>query len=363
MRSKWKTIVAAAAACAFVPQFAVANEAEGEQGGESSSGVVSFLESLDTSGWVSGSYTWDNEDVGGPLRAPNSFNLDQVWLSVGKAVDEESPVGFQLDVALGQVTNNQSTGGGSPSDIWVNQAYAEYFGPFNVTAQAGVFGTHIGYEVLGAPQNVNITRGMVWGLQPVDQAGVRFAGDLGPTTWMLGVTNGFTLDAPDPDSDKSLIYSLGFAEENWSLYHAGEVDFNFGPQKATQITLNVIAEIAPTDNILAWLDAVYLVQHDDSSGAGSPWQLGFSLGSRLGLTDAFGVGGRVEYIAFDADGVAAASDDDMFSFTATADYSLFQNLTIKGEFRYDKNLGSGSVAGGTTSDDNYLLGLQMYYEF
>ena len=44
--------------------------------------------------------------------------------------------------------------GGGGNDVWLNQAYIEYMPISGWTLTAGKFGTHIGYEVAGAANNV-----------------------------------------------------------------------------------------------------------------------------------------------------------------------------------------------------------------
>ena len=70
----------------------------------SSSGIASFLETIDITGWVSGGYNYNFENPDGATLGgfnhgavlahpfdpdPNSFSLDQVWFGLERAVSDE----------------------------------------------------------------------------------------------------------------------------------------------------------------------------------------------------------------------------------------------------------------------------------
>ena len=195
--------------------------------------AVSYFYNINKPGFGPGGNSLIPDSVGVPFGNPlhphhNSFQFDEFSLSIGRAADENNRAGFQVDLFFGETADILSgEGNGGGNSIWVRQAYVEYMSDW-VTFTGGKFDTHIGYETVGAAENVNITRSLVWGqLQPISQIGAKFdaAYDSG-LYWMLGVTNGFSSSEPDTDNAKDLIWSLGWGSDTISTSLNGEFAWN-----------------------------------------------------------------------------------------------------------------------------------------
>lgn len=460
MRRNWTTLVATAASLALVPQLAAADDSEVraqleamqermaeleqrlnatndqlaesearvteqrvlieragiEEEGEKSA-LSSFLEDTDFAGWVAASYFYnvtdprrasgggENTTLSNPFHPDhNSFQLDELWLSAGRAADEDMRAGFQFDVLYGETANGFNAVSGIDSNsLWVNQAYVEYLSPFNVLFTAGKFGTHIGYEVAGAPLNVNITRGFVYNLlQPFSQIGLKAAveTDAG-VNFMIGVVNGVSEAQVDVDDEKDLVWSLGFGTDTMAVSFNGQWGRDadtFGmstlfPSLAVadqdeELILDLVAELTPTDNLLIWANSTFL-QLDLDGTSSNPWAVGAALGTRVAVTDRMGVGVRGEYLRADCDGCVGSSGGvpvgvaslagpagdlfskkvDLWSVTLTTDFALVENLLLKLEGKWeavDVHNGPDDIfpdGGAVPNETQWLLGGQMVYTF
>jgi len=365
-------------------QEGVIREAGLEEERGSGSMMSSFLESTDFSGWVSASYFYNTNDPkpssggNGPVSNPfhadhNSFQFDEAWFTVDRAATEESPAGFHFEIVYGATASAIQGGDGNGAnlngnDFWIPSANVSYMTPWGQTVTAGKFGTTIGYEVAGAPSNVNITRGFTYNLfQPISHTGVTVSQDFdNGLTYTFGAVNGFGTEQPDSNNDKGFLWQLGWGNDTATVLFNGIYEDNAagGPGIQSQYVLDLVGEITPADNVLVWMNFDYIESDTDIA---DPWGVGLSIGSRVGITDEFGLGGRFEFAHLDNDlSGLLGQDGELYSFTATGDYALTDNLTWKGEVKYeaaDGALGNPFPDGNSFDDDTWYLGTQLYYEF
>ena len=347
--------------------------------------AVSYFYNLNSpdSGGVGPAGTNGNNTVSGTISPfhpdHNSIQLDEVWLSMSRSASDETPVGFGIDLvfgALGELLGNSGSGGGN--GFWLNQAYIDYMPFSGWTLTAGKFGTHIGYEVAGAANNVMITRGMVYNeLEAISQIGAKL-------TWeapmgfeaMVGVVNGLGENQVDVDGNKDFIWRLGWANDQWTVLFNGEYggdteffgDLGPGISQNRELLLDGVIEFTPTDTLVTWLNVTWV--RTDLTGLGFPSEIegvAVSVGGRLGLGDKAGIGARAEYGVFDAPFVDPSGKTDVWSITGTFDYLLAEGLTAKAELVYtgatvDGFANTGPFP-GTTGNDQILLGIQLIYAF
>lgn len=375
-------------------QNGVIREAGLEDERGSLSSLSSFLESTDFSGWVAASYFWNfnnprkptaggNAAYSNPFHPDhNSFQFDEAWFVIDRAATEESPAGFHFEMTYGATATalaetfniardptGNTTGNQNGNDIWVVQANVSYLTPWGQEITAGKFGTLIGYEVAGAPNNVNITRGFMYNnFQPFSQTGVLVGQDFdGGFTYTVGVVNGLANEQFDTNMSKGVEWQVGWGNDTMTFLFNGMYDSDLEGQGDDLVILDGVIEMTPSDNVLLWFNYDY-VWVDDVGGVDFTVN-GFALGGRLGVTDDLGVGARFEYAHLNN---AFGSDDngDLYSWTMTTDYALTDNLTWKVEYKYEASddiadafrKGNGSP---TTkfADDAHYLGTQLYYAF
>ena len=361
----------------------------------SASRLSSFLESTDFSGTVAASYFYNTNNPlldEGSLRTPpdptgvktgftgnatvsnpfhpdhNSIQLDQVWLSMSRWASDESPVGFGIDLVYGRLGSINGTGTTGGNGFWLNQGYIEYMPMSGWTVTAGKFATHIGYEVPGAGNNPNITRGFTYSLlQPISQVGAKMAGDVGGISVMLGVVNGFGENQPDFDTNKDIIWQAGWANDTLTVLFNGEWGDAGGIGDNSRLTLDGIVEFAPSDGLTTWLNVTW--QDVEVAGIESD-ALGINIGGQLDLGDRMDVAARFEWGTFDA--LFGGPDTDLWSITGTFDYLLVEGLTMRTELQYTAADADGPSAGSDifpddstsgVTDGQFLIGVQLVYAF
>ena len=374
--------------------------------GDTSSGLSTFLETIEIGGWVSASYFYNFNDPDGralggantggfayPFKPDaNSFQLDQVWFEIERPVSEESRAGFRLDFVYGKTAELLNAGpespdgvAGSDEDFELYQAYVQYLAPIGngVTFQFGKFATVIGAEVAQAPYNLNVTRGNVYNLfQPITHTGIlattEFGGGFTGKLGFVNETRSFPARDIDLNKDKAVLWSLGFAPtETWSTSFNGaygESDSGQGvdePAGDRELILDWILSFTPTERFTAYINADY-IDSENSRPAGDEFDgYGVAIAGRYALTDRLGLALRGEWV--DLDFQDSGSDLEVWGLTTTVDFALTSNLMLRGEVRYD-NVNSSSPSdlffddsdalfGVGTEDDQVAAGVEVIYTF
>jgi hypothetical protein len=379
------------------------------------SSLSSFLEKTDFSGWVEASNNYNfrgQDDValmagvfnqGGTIpytaglfyphhASTNTFALDQVWFAIDKAPTEESRAGFHIDIEAGNSTFNRGLGnaagftGSLVPDIF--SAYVSYLAPLHrgVQVDVGKMPTLLGGEVQAATGNFNITRGVVWGIQPVTSTGL---------VTSMEIIDGFTvaagiLNAPfsdnnwDFNSGKALTSQVGYSSDKYGA----TVGVNWGREGNTTAPagtngsnndstgiLDVLLTADPLDNLSLWINYDYKWENNSFwiNPANGAITLGLdtatqaiAIAGRLAVLDTTGIALRFEYLQVDVENDFLGADK-VYGLTGTIDHSLTDNLVVKAEVRWDRTerglffVGTG-VALPPQGDQ--VVGLaQIIYEF
>lgn len=361
-----------------------------QQEQESLSGLAEFWNAIDVNMSVAGSYAYNfnNPDLGTPgaqafpgasanqgssgLFYPfhgdhNSFQVDQVYFDIGKEATDESRAGFMFTLLYGNTAAFLGQGspagarlgtGDSTSDYYIHQAYVNYLAPIGegVDIRFGKFATLIGAEVADTTQNFNITNGNVYNLfQPIDHLGVLASTSIGPISLAAGVVNEGALgnSSPDINKEKSYLGQIGFSTDTVGagvtvLYGAEGGAFGaapFGDNGQRVGTVDFLGTFS-SDAFEAWVNADYVwVEGAEASG----W--GVAVAGRVPITDAFSAAVRAEYARdkgnfFGFPGVTAGipgpavffndNNSEVYGVTGTLAYEIVENLTIRGEIRWDR---------------------------
>jgi len=367
-------------------QHSAVEEASPEKSRALSSALSSFLQKTEFEGWVAASYFYNfnkpenqvegNNAIGNPFHANhNAFQFDEAWFVVENAATAESPAGFHFEITYGATASVMANGHPGGNDLWIPAAYVEYKTPLGPSITAGKFGTTIGYEVAGAPLNVNITRGFVFNLfQPIDHVGLKVSNEYDSgLSWAVAGVNGFRSDQPERNNDKGFLWSLGYATDLFSTSFNGII---LDPGDDTLYVLDLVLEANPVDQVLVWLNFDFIRTEVDT---GEPWSVGIAVGSRFAITDNAGVGGRFEYGRADDDGsgvyslvsetiVPTGGDGklNLYAATLTGDWALTRNLTWKLEVQWQGARGDGDELFPKKDymrENQFLLGTQLYYAF
>lgn len=325
---------------------------------KAASGLSAFLDTLEVGGWVAGSYLWNFNDPnfqGGantglagswPLHPNhNSFGLDEVWFVLGKPATVESRAGFHAELVFGGLAGRLPGANVAAFDNSLYlMGYAEYLTSWGPKVTAGKFWTPVGAEVVGAPRNINISRGLVWSLfQPIDHEGVMVSGDLeGGFDYALGIVNSmFNATNPDNNSAKTFMGHAGWGDEVFSAkvnaLYGNEVAGGLGNNSGEKTyIIDVVLAWDPSEDFKWWFNADYMnAEFPGVTGNQEAW--GFATAARFALNDRLGVGGRLELVQ-DRDAIVTAGGpgSDLWSITGTVDYALTDHMMVRGELRWDK---------------------------
>lgn len=381
----------------------------------SSSGLASFLDTLEIGGWLAGSYAYnfagpDGERLDGTLSSgingntggrtggggfaypfhpdANSFQVDQLWFELEKPVSEDSRAGFRADLVYGKTADILSNGrtdtlSGSDEDLDLYQAYIQYLaplGPNGVTFKAGKFATLIGAEVTPTVYNFNITRGHVFNLfQPINHVGVLASveSDSGASAAIGVVNNNVSANDVDLNNNKSLMWHLGYGEDTWSASFNGiwgSTDSfaraGTGSNERDKDTiLDLILSWDPNEQFSGYINANWReVENGFTDGGsfgacgtastckdGDGW--GIAAAGRYAINERLGFALRGEYVE-DNDSLfsqvstaTAGQETELVSITGTLDYALTEKLMLRGELRYDTVDVDGT---GSSRDDVFV---------
>lgn len=363
------------------------------------SGVGDFVEMVDVTGVVAASYNHrlikaqdafpqPGSGTGNALfKNPNSntFQVDQVWLTLDKAPTEESRAGFHAEFVTGTSTANQGNNNGNPDTPYLYSGFVSYLAPIGdgVQIDVGKLGTVLGAEVVQTNGNFFVTQGAVFGLQPVTYNGVsastQITDELG---FVAGVVNDVYSDTDvSVDNDKAYFGQFSYSGDAFGLNVGGIIgDSDVGLCGAAsgaarsfdcQVSIvDVVLTADPTEELSLWANYDWVhVSGDDLAGHGDLH--GVSGAGRFAITDDMGISSRIEYI-WTEDSVLGASDDiELLTLTGTFDKTLAEGLVARLELRWDTFLetaggGAGFTQNGDgigTNNDQLVAIAQMYYEF
>jgi hypothetical protein len=333
----------------------------------SGSFVSAMLENTDIGGFAAGSYNYNFEGFHNGSTAgnnnpshttSNTFQVDQVWVSIANAATEDSRGGFNVDYEWGAV-NGAGTGG------TLYAASVSYLAPVlgGVNTDLGLLPTLIGAEVNQTNANFNVTRGLVWGIQPVTNVGavasMQYTDSISISFGVLndvgGPTAGSTVDV---DNEKAITGQVAWAGEDVSAsfqFNWGDAD---GPGDLEVGTYDVVVNYGGMEDVSMWANYT-LVSVDSGLLEGETH--GIAVAARMALNEGCGIAVRGEALLIDLD----AGDTEFYSLTLTGDSALTDNLTAKVELRLDFAADdvlpdSDGVAG---EDVAAMVLAQLVYEF
>ncbi len=147
-------------------------------------GVLKFFRDVEVSGIVDGYYTFNNNKVDMFTQGRafdvrhNAFSLQLAKLTLNKANSKDDPLGFRIDIGLGETVDRIiSVSDSSRNDATkhVMQAYASYVAPIGsgLTLDFGKFYTPVGAEVIETKDNFNYSRGWLFAFGPYYHTGLR----------------------------------------------------------------------------------------------------------------------------------------------------------------------------------------------
>ncbi|HVP28913.1 MAG TPA: outer membrane beta-barrel protein [Myxococcota bacterium] len=353
------------------------------------SGLAAFLETLEVAGHVSTSYNYNFNRPDGytplvnangirPFQGDsNSFALDQLNFALSRSVSPDQRAGFVTSIYYGETARvlNQIVDGchgstlvfdtagcdsGYGNQVHVSNAYVQYLIPgAEVKAQAGIWQTLLGAEVIDDNANFNISRSLLFNALPFEHVGILLSKKYeSGIDWAAGVVNGFDQsNGADVNKSKSYIGRIGYTQEKWAL---GVNGYWGTEQQAVEnqhtSIVDAVLNLTPTSDLKAYVESTFIWSQFGS--APNDFYYGFAAAARYALTERLGISLRGEWtkdreseyfnpLLPDGTGAVAAGDGTkIWEATTTLDYALTDHLMARAEFRYDKaNVTSSSFNG------------------
>jgi hypothetical protein len=415
--NKW-TMALAAAGVVSLGSVAQAEEAQHQ--------VLTALSSTTLSGYVDTSAIWklgtDNRRAANYSGIPgrkfdgtadklDGFNLHAVMLSLEKPLDEAAwAAGYKTDLVFGPDANFYQTlvnGGGSlgGQDVALKQAYVALRAPVGngLDIKMGVFDTMIGYEVFESGNNPNFSRSYGFSLEPTHHTGVLASYHL--TDWLSiagGVAN--TSHGPingrnaEAESAKTYLGSVVITMPDatgplaGSVLYAGVVDGStfpgWGLSDGTKNSRNIYVGGTLRTPVQGLSLGAAWDYHTDGpvswarNPAGVIQQAPGTLGARLdnrayavagyatyAFTDNFRANVRVDYLNADPGTFTRSAlannhrRERLLGSTLTLDYSLWDNVITRAEFRWDHSMSGDRPFGNENEKNAMTLAANIVYKF
>lgn len=332
-------------ACFFSLQaLAQQNENENEK---------AWYESVSLSGYLDAYYTCNFNDPKSSRNQGRIFDVYHNTFSLGliqaKVQYTSDKLDIVADITAGPNADLGNFGNAIGSSILIKQAYMAYEIIDNLVLTVGQYGTHIGYELIDAPENFNYSLSYLFGNGPFYHTGVKLDYAIGDNFGvMAGLVNGWD-ELVDFNKGKSVTLQSRFILEdnlafylNWIGGDESKGLSGFGEYEGSYTSLlDLTASWQTTDKFKVGLNTAW---GSFQSGANSfetgvysrsaNWW-GTAIYLNYDVSDVLGLGLRTEKFV-DESGVRYFGPVNATAFTLTGDIRLAnQRLIIKPEFRYD----------------------------
>jgi hypothetical protein len=385
--NKW-TLALAAAGVVSLGSVAQAEEAMHQ--------VATALSSTTLSGYVDTSAIWQLGTAGGGASIPgrtfdgtadklDGFNLEAVKLTLEKPLDEgQWAAGYKTDLVFGPNANYYSTtlngGGLNTGDFAVKQAYVALRAPVGngIDFKVGVLDTIVGYEVFETPNNPNYSRSYGYALEPTHHTGMLASYHV--ADW-LSVSGGVANTAYGPINGKVQQYGEAESEKTYMGSIVLTAPDSFGPLAGSVLYAGVVDGLTFTqteDSTLYYVGGTIKTPlqglslgaawdyRDDGSNIYTAQNRAYAVAGYLtyAFTEKFRANARVDYLNADAGTFYAGTGvEELLASTITLDYSLWDNVVTRAEFRWDHSLNGDRVYNGLDDKDAYTLTANIVYKF
>ena len=342
----------------------------------------------------------------------NGFNVQAVKVALEKALPDKNEwaAGFRIDTIYGADAKSLGGSDGALNDgtsgFALEQALVKFRIPVGngLDIYAGKFVTFLGYEVIESPANLNFSRGLLFtNAIPLTNTGVYADYKFNDTVEAkFGVVDGWNSSTSTKSGDPAASYAFGGKGITGQINvtnpgknanictsfiyspdstEAPGTGINGGGDNGPSAVFDIWGNWNPTFVKDSALTLGFNVDFgfDGASGipttvagAGAPdsntW-FGIALYSSYKFNKVFTLSGRAEYLHEDAAiapkfGVGTfagvPTDEDDFSYTLTASFSIWDNLLTRVEYRIDD---LAAPATGLTNSIQNEISLEAVYSF
>lgn len=361
---------------------------------EPSGGLVHTLQDIHMGGFADVEFNQNlgaqTTNAGGnPLRSSdadqNTFSVTSLALNFEKLANEKGGAGFRVDINAGRAARslNAFTTGSTAGDFAFQKAYVQLVAPLSflegnelfgdtVDLKIGRFATLAGVEVFEPHLNWNISRSFLFGLaEPATHTGLRAKYQLfqDKVTTFWGVNNGWD-SVVDNNQFKTLESGVSFSPLKDVSYTSVVY---WGPETARQSGHKRFL----WSHILGWdatekLSFASCIDYGNENRVPGLQGLAFENAhwwgiagyTRYKFTDKAAAAYRMEFFRDDTTyrtGLSTAVPaKSLWEQTITLEYTLYENLITRLEYRLDRSNESDSFNGDSFQS---TIGAQMIYAF
>jgi len=348
-------------------------------------GVLKFFRDVEVNGVVDGYYSYNNNkvDLFTQGRAfdvrHNAFSLQLAKVTLQKANSKDSPLGFRVDLGLGETVDRIiSVSDSSRNDATkhVLQAYASYVAPIGsgLTIDFGKFYTPVGAEVVETKDNFNYSRGLLFLYGPFYHAGFRAKYAFNDKAALTGfVVNGWDNlfeNNVSVNAGKTVGFQLGLTPNKkfafTQTYLAGpEAPLANVPDISSRDNWRHIADTVvsyyATDKLTLLGNFVY-GSDADNSGVRGHWT-GFAGYFKYAFNNRFAFSPRFE-VFNDKDGLRTGVAQTLKDITLTQELKLLNNFITRFEYRRDfsnQNVFTNSLGAAKDNQNTFTLGISYFF--
>jgi hypothetical protein len=348
-------------------------------------GALKFLRDVEVSGIVDGYYSFNNNKVDMFTQGRafdvrhNAFSLQLAKLTLQKANSKDSPLGFRVDLGLGETVDriiSVSDSSRNDGTKHVMQAYASYVAPIGsgLTIDFGKMYTPVGAEVIETKDNFNYSRGWLFTYGPYYHTGfrVKYAfNDKAALSGFLfnGWDNVFENNVGE-NAGKTVGFQLGLTPSKkialTQTYLAGpEAPLANVPDISARDNWRHISDtvvsVYATDKLTLLGNFVY-GSDADNNGTRGYWT-GFAGYFKYAFNNRFAFAPRFE-IFNDKDGLRTGVAQTVKDITLTQEVKLLNNFITRFEYRRDfsnRSFFTNSAGVAKDNQNTFILGISYFF--
>ncbi|HMV50282.1 MAG TPA: outer membrane beta-barrel protein, partial [Blastocatellia bacterium] len=348
-------------------------------------GVLKFFRDIEFSGIVDGYYSYNNNKVDMFTQGRafdvrhNAFSLQLAKLTLNKANSKDDPLGFRVDLGLGETVDRViSVSDSSRNDATkhVLQAYASYVAPIGkgLTLDFGKFYTPVGAEVIETKDNFNYSRGWLFTYGPYYHAGLRakyaFNDKVALTGFVMNGWDNVFENNVDDNAGKTFGFQVGLTPtKKFALtqtYLAGpEAPLANVPAASKRDNWRHIADTVATvfvnDKLTLLGNFVYGADGDNAGNRGK-WTGGAAY-FKYAFNNRFAFSPRFE-VFNDKDGLRTGTAQTVKDITLTQEVKLVNNLLTRFEFRRDfsnQKFFTNSAGAARANQNTFIMGISYFF--
>lgn len=348
-------------------------------------GLKKFFRDVEVSGIVDGYYSFNNNKVDMFTQGRafdvrhNAFSLQLARLTLNKANSKDDPLGFRVDLGLGETVDRiVSVSDSSRNDATkhVLQAYASYVAPIGsgLTVDFGKFYTPVGAEVVETKDNYNYSRGWLFAFGPYYHTGLRakyaFNDKVALTGFLLNGWDNLFENNVGANAGKTVGFQLGLTPTRkfalTQTYLAGpEAPLANVPDVSARDNWRHIADTVATyfvNEKLTLLGNFVYGADGDNAGNRGKWTGGAAY-FKYAFTNKLAFSPRFE-VFNDRDGLRTGTAQTVKDITLTQEVKLVNNLITRFEYRRDfsnQRFFTNSAGNARNNQNTFTFGVSYFF--